>query len=199
MLERLLRSKALANVLGIVLFCDGLHLREIARRAEVSSFQTKRELDILVELGVLKAEKKGNQIFFQTNNDCPYLIELKNLYSKTEGLFHALQSTFQNIDDAEYVFIFGSAASGKEKQSSDIDLMVIGDIDHDQISRSIFKIQKTYNREINFIFWTKKDLKEKISKHSSFLKNIARNKRIFIKGDEDEFVRFIEKGFSKKG
>lgn len=40
-LELLLRSTAEAKVNRVVLFSDGLHLREIARRAGISSFEAK--------------------------------------------------------------------------------------------------------------------------------------------------------------
>ena len=54
MLETLLYSKAEVDVLGIVLFEDGLHLREIARRAKRPAPQAMRELNRLVRAGLLR-------------------------------------------------------------------------------------------------------------------------------------------------
>ena len=51
MLEKLLHGKAEVNLLGVVIFIDGLHLREIARKVGISSSEAKRELDILVSAG----------------------------------------------------------------------------------------------------------------------------------------------------
>jgi len=82
MLERLFKSGAEVKVLGVILFEDGLHLREIARRSNLSSYETKRELDNLTEIGILNKEKKGNLALFFQNKDCPILKDLKNLYLK---------------------------------------------------------------------------------------------------------------------
>lgn len=199
MLENLLRSKAEVKILGVVLFFEGLHLREISRRAGVSPYEAKRELENLEGLGVLNSEKRGNQLVFHTNEECPFLQDLKNLYRKTEGIFPELKNALVKIKDVQYAFVFGSTAKGAETPRSDIDLMVIGSISEDALGEKVFKIQKKTGREINFILWTPADLEEKMRRRSSFLKNLLKNKRIWLAGDEDEFVRIAEKGLGKKG
>ena len=47
MLNLILRSKAEVKVLSVILFQDGLHLREIARQANISPFEARREILIL--------------------------------------------------------------------------------------------------------------------------------------------------------
>jgi len=80
MLERLFRSKAEVGVLKVVLFTEGLHLREIARRAGIPSSHAKRELDNLAGLGLLFTERKGNLVLFYTDRRCPFLEDLRNLF-----------------------------------------------------------------------------------------------------------------------
>ena len=196
MLEKLFRSKAEVKVLGIILFTNGLHLREIARRAGVSPYEAKRELEIFVNLGILTEERKGNQLFFNLNQDCPFLIDLKNLYQRTEGVFIELKNNLQE-PGIRYAFIFGSSARGEEKTRSDIDVMIIGNAEEEKIAEKIFKIQKKTGKEINFIIWSANDFNEKLSKKSVFLKNISSD-TIWLAGDKNEFVRVIEKRFGKK-
>jgi predicted nucleotidyltransferase len=198
MLEKLLRSKAEVRILGVALFSHGLHLREISRKSGVSSFETKKELDNLVELGVLRNERRGNQLAFFPNDSCSFFPELKGLYMKTEGVFFELKQELSKISDLRFAFVFGSTASNKEKPASDIDLMVIGDIEEERLSDAVFKIQKKIGREINFIHWSENDLKDKVNKNSSFLKSILRN-TVFLVGDADEFGRIVEKRPGKKG
>lgn len=114
MLERLIRSKAEVKILGVVLFREGLHLRDIARTADVSVSETKRELDILHSIGLLKKEKRGNQIIFTIDKDCGFYQDLKALYQKTEGMFAELKGALSNRNDIAYAFIYGSVASGME-------------------------------------------------------------------------------------
>ena len=82
MLERLFRSKAEVSVLGVVLFSESLHLREIARRAGISSSEAKKELDNLVDLGLLFTERKGNLVLFYSDRRCTFLEDLRNVFLK---------------------------------------------------------------------------------------------------------------------
>lgn len=196
MLEKLIRSKAGVKLLGVVLFTDGLHLRELARKADISSFEAKRELDVLVDLGILIRKKVGNQVFFYTDKNCPFLIDLKNLYQKTEGFIFVLKENLSSLN-IKFAFIFGSTAKGTEKSTSDIDLLIISDENDSDLSKIIFKIQKQLKKEINFILWSEKDFKEKLKSKNTFLDNIIYQK-LWITGDEDEFSRIIKEGFGKK-
>jgi len=195
----LLRSKAEVKVLGIVLFFDDLHLREIARRAGVSPYETRRELGTLVEIGVLSCEKRGNQVSFRVRKDCPFLEELKGLYQKTEGVFSELREYLADVSGITYAFVFGSAAEGRERPTSDIDLLIIGDAEDKIISERIFSVQRKTGKEINFIVWSTADFLDKIAENSGFLKNIAAKKRVWLLGEEDGFVRALKERPGKKG
>ncbi len=198
MLEKLFRSKAEVKVLGTVLFEDGFHLREIARRASVSPYETKKELDNLIALGILTKEKQGNQLLFRSNPSCPFLEDLRNIYRKTEGIFSELAKAIA-APGVAYAFIFGSMAGGAVRQASDIDLMVIGDIDEDDLAARIFPIQKRSRRAINFILWSIPDLKDKARADSAFLKNIMEKDMVWLGGDRDEFIGIASERPHKKG
>ena len=195
MLERLFRSRAEVAVLNIVLFTEGLHLREIARRADVSSCEAKKELDNLVDLGILNSEKKGNQVLFHTNPQCSFLPDLQNLFNKTGGIIRQIKLELAVMKEIKYCLIFGSTARGRISEKSDIDLLIVSDISEDKIDSIILKLQKKTKRAINFILWTEKDFKKKLHDKSTFLGNISKKKFIWISGDENEFVRLIEETY----
>lgn len=195
MLEKLFRSRAEVAVLGIVLFTDGLHLREIARRAGVSPYGAKRELDNLVHVGILHSEKRGNQVLFSASPSCSFIDDLRNLFRKTEGLVSAIRAEVGKLGGIKYCFVYGSTATGRATDKSDIDLLIIGEAEESAIDRAILGLQKKSRREINFVFWSEKDFGRRLKQRSSFLGNITKRKYIWIAGDEDEFVRLAEKAF----
>lgn len=195
-MERLIRSKAEVKILGVVLFREGLHLRDIARTADVSVSETKRELDILHSIGLLKKEKRGNQIIFTIDKDCGFYQDLKALYQKTEGMFAELKGALSNRNDIAYAFIYGSVASGMEKQHSDIDLLVVGSINEDELAGLVFRIQEHASRAINYILWPKNTFMSKVN--SPFLGNILRKKIVWIAGDEDEFAGIVAQRTGQK-
>lgn len=194
-----MRSGAGVRVLGVALFSEGLHLRGIARQSSVSPSEASRELAILVRAGVLRSEKRGNQLLFFTNPKCPFLAELKAIYRKAEGAVPALRQFLSSLPGAKYAMVFGSVASGKEKAGSDIDLLVVGSMDDAALSRGIFEIQKQAGREVNFVAWSEGDLREKARRKSAFLKNIIKGRRIWLLGDENEFVGTAKEGDRAQG
>lgn len=193
MLERIFRSGAQVKVLGVVLFENGLHLREIARRAGVSAPEAKRELDALAGIGLLLKERRGNQLLFTANKESSFFAEMRGLYLKTEGVFAKLKETLAKLKGVKYAFIFGSYAVGEEKGTSDVDLLVVGSIKHDALSNAIFGVQRQSKREINFIHWSEADLKEKIASESPFLRNVLKKKIVWIAGDRDGFAGVAKK------
>jgi predicted nucleotidyltransferase len=151
----------------------------------------------MTDLGILTKEKKGNLSLFRTCKNCPYLKELTGLYLKTEGFLESIKKALENKKNIRYSFVFGSTAKEKINEKSDIDLMIIGDLDETEIIGEILNIQKKIKREINFIVWDNNDFRKKIEENSRFLENISKS-RIWIRGDENEFIRIIKKGYNRK-
>jgi predicted nucleotidyltransferase len=195
MLEKLLRSNAEVKVLGVVLETDGLHLREIARRAGVSSFEAKRELGILTSLGLLRREEKGNLVLFYPEKTCPFLGELRGLYEKTEGVFGRLRRALAGVAGIEYAFVYGSFARGEYGEKSDVDLMVIGKPDMGLLNRKVMEAEVGIGREVNYSVHSEEEFLRKATL-GGLIREVISNKKIFLRGSEDGFERFIKAGRS---
>ena len=193
MLYSLLRSRAEVRVLGVVLFSDGLHLREIARRAGVSPAEAKRELDVLHEIGLLSSERRGNQALFSVNPSCPFLPELKSLYQKTEGFHAILRKAFAGLDGVSYAFIFGSAAGGKMREKSDVDVLVVGPVAEEKLASAVLEAQRKCGCEINYILWGVNDLRRKLEENASFIQSVLKGKRLWLAGDENGFAGLLHR------
>ncbi len=188
MLEKILKSKAEVKILGIVLFTDGLHLREISRLANVSPYETKRELDNFTKLGILNRKPKGNLRLFYLNPNCPILTELKNLYLKTEGIFSIIKKELTD-KGLKYALVYGSMANETFNEGSDLDLLLIGNINETKLEKIILNIQQTTKREINYVLWTETELKGKLKNKGGFINSILKKHIIMIIGDKNEFIR----------
>lgn len=198
MLELLLRSHAEVKVLGEVLFHEGLHLREISRRAGISPSEAKSELDKLTAAGVLRPERKGNLILFHLNPQCPFLNELKTLYLKTEGIFEQMRRGLSTLKGLKFVFVYGSMAQGDFRERSDVDLLAVGDIDEETFTKHIYNLQRRTNREINYILWSKGDLLRKLKTNGAFINSLLKKKRVWLVGNEDGFAGIVAKETDRK-
>ena len=187
MLEKIFTSKTRIKILEFLFFNKKeSHLREISKELGIPVSTTKREIDNLTEIGIIK--KQQNKI--SLNQKCNILEELKNIFIKTDFLIYPIKKVLKNIK-AEFILIFGSFARGNYSNESDIDLLVIGSIKPSKVYDSLDNAEKIVKRTINPIVWGLKELKE--NKEKGFVKDIFKKKIIMIKGEENELRRIIKK------
>lgn len=166
------------------------YLREIAKNLDKEPSHFQKALNSLVNEGVLKDERKGNLRFFKLNKNYPLYEEIKKIISKTLGIESRLKEMTENLTGVEYAFIFGSIAKNKEYSESDIDLMLIGKINQDDLIDKISKLEHELKREINYHIYDKQDAIKKLKEKNSFLVRIFNEPKIILKGNVDEFARF---------
>lgn len=166
------------------------YLREIARNLDKEPSHFQKALNSLVKEGVLKDERKGNLRFFKLNKNYPLYEELKKIISKTLGIEAKFKEMINNLAGVEYAFIFGSIAKNKEYSESDIDLMIIGQVDQDDLINKVSELEGELKREVNYHIYDKQDAIKKLKEKNSFLVRILNEPKIILKGNLDEFARF---------
>lgn len=195
MLENIIKSEVMKNVLGTVLFKDGLHLRDIARLTKHSVSAVKKELDILAGLNVVQIKRNGNTTYFYQNRQNPLFEALQKLYLNTDGFIYYFRENWK--DNVNFAFVYGSFANKTHNNNSDIDLMIISDFKQSSIEKDMLKLQKYTLFPINSVIYTKTELLDKI-RQSGFLKNVLKEKKIWIIGDDLGFNRFIKSTSNRK-
>ena len=176
------------KVLGLLLMRPDqqIHLRELARVIGAAPGTLKKELDALCGVGLLRAERVGNQVRFCANTAHPVFPELQALIRKTIGLADALRLSLAPLAGRiDAAFIFGSMASGTESAGSDIDLMVVGDAGFAEIVDATYAAQATLGREINPKVMSASEWQAKKAERNSFLQDVLNKPRIMLIGDAD--------------
>jgi predicted nucleotidyltransferase len=88
-----------------------------------------------------------------------------------------------------HAFVFGSYARGEENPQSDIDLMVVGDVDIDLLDEKMAGLEKKLGRSINYLAFDNREFSRKRKKKDGFLMEVLKEKKIMLIGDE----RHLEK------
>lgn len=195
MLESLFTSRARVKILETLLLNKGkeFHTRELARRTDVSPPYVMKELHNLKGLGILEERREGNMAFYRISKSSTVVEDLKRLFLKTESLgkelFDVMKKEAKMI---KYALIYGSFAKGTEITSSDIDLLIVGEIGEDRVLKAIMKAQSRIGREINYSVWTEREFLEKARQKVALLREISRTPVIMLIGDSDEFKRSIK-------
>lgn len=163
------------------------HVREIARITGTIAGTLNKELARLADAGILTKESIGNQVQYSADRQCPVYEELASILRKTAGLVEVLANALvaleENIDVA---LVFGSMASDKATSASDVDLLVIGDVEFNKVAKAVYPSQEILKREINPKVYTQKEWKKLIAKQDGFAKEVMKQPKLFIIGTKDE-------------
>jgi predicted nucleotidyltransferase len=166
---------------------ESFYLRQLARRTGAGMGSLQRELKQLSEAGIIIRNEIGRQAFFKANPDCPVYQELKDITTKTFGVADILREALSSLSDKiQVAFIFGSIVSGEFNQSSDVDVMLIGDISFADVVSTLSPVQETLSREINPSVYPPGEFKAKLSEEQHFIKSVLNSPKIFIIGDKNE-------------
>lgn len=161
------------------------YLRQLARLTDIALGPVQREIRQLVEAGLISRKTVGAQTLYSANEGCPVFREIKSLVTKTVGMHDVLVDALAPLrDDINLAFVYGSVARSREREQSDVDLMVVGKVDFDEVVNKLLDAEKTLNREINPTVYSIKEFTKKL--RGNFLKSVLAEKKLFIIGDEDD-------------
>ena len=132
--------------------------------------QLKRFLSINEQTRI---ETKKIESFEKTINHLQEQLTSQKIINETEGIIAA--------------FIYGSFASGEETSASDVDLCLIVNneiFDEDMFISKINDLEKSISREVNYIYYSEDEWKDKIIQKDSFIESIKTGQKIILKGDD---------------
>lgn len=165
------------------------YTNEIVRRADMGRGTIRRELERLVQAGVLQVESEGNQRYYQANTQCLVFDELKSMVRKTFGVTDVLELALHPlIESVILAFVYGSMAKGSEYQGSDIDLMLVGeDLSYGDVMELLVPVEQQLDCPVNPTLYTPTDFKKRLDEGNSFLLRVLEQPRLMIKGVINDF------------
>ncbi len=186
-LSEILSSKSRAAILRLLF--DGseseLHVREIQRRSGFSVRTVRDELERLLKLDLIQRREDGNRVYYRAKVEHPLYSELVRIVIKTAGLADILRDVLVDQDIA-IAFVFGSMASGEELATSDVDLMIIGDISLREATGMLRGAGERIGREVNPFVISASELRDRVRSADNFLGRVMAGPKIFIIGTQDD-------------
>jgi predicted nucleotidyltransferase len=192
-LYALFRSKIRQKIL-VRFFADEskrFYINEMARLVSTTQGTCRREMNKLVDMGILTTLREGNLQYYQLDKVNPLYKEFRAIVQKTIGIEAILRKAIQVVKGIAYAFIFGSYVKKEFDTESDIDIVVVGDIKEAFLMKTLKDTEKTIGREINYHIYTEKEFKGKL-KTNSFIQNIIKN-YIMLVGNERKFRELFKK------
>jgi len=187
MLEKLFSSRVRTKLLTKFLLSPGIGFNawELAQSLDENYSAVWRELGNLERLGILQNAEAGNARVYNVNPHCSIIPELRSIFIKTEGVGEALRSQLTQNPEIKAAFIFGSYASGDADMNSDLDLMIIGNIELNQFALVIASLERDLQRPINYLIYSIEEWDNKLANGDAFALNVKNSPKIMLIGGED--------------
>ncbi|MGI8517114.1 MAG: helix-turn-helix domain-containing protein [Acidimicrobiia bacterium] len=128
-------------------------LASLSRQLDIPQATVSREVSRLEEAGVLQTSALGRSKLVSANGEAPFFAELRQLLIKVAGPPEFLSRLLSPIAGILEAFIFGSWARRYLGESGpfprDIDLLVVGQPDIDEVYDAIGSVEELLAIEIN--------------------------------------------------
>jgi predicted nucleotidyltransferase len=165
---------------------QGFYLRQLQRILGYSAGSIRRELLKFQKDDLFETKRIGNLLYYSLNKTHPLFNEIKGIVSKTVGVEGRLKNTLLQISRIKSAFIYGSFAAKKEKATSDIDLMLIGNPDTSILNEKIAALERRLKREINLTIYLPSEYKAKKRAKRGFVMDLLKNPKIMLIGEEND-------------
>jgi len=162
------------------------YLRELERTLGYSAGSIRRELLKFQRDSLFVTHRVGSLLYYSLNTRHPLFKELKGIVSKTVGVEGTVRKALSSFKNIRLAFIYGSFASSREKMTSDIDLMIIGQPNTSLLNDKIAKLERKLRREIYPTIYSLQEYRAKKRVGSGFIEELLSAPKIMLIGKEDE-------------
>ena len=168
------RSEIRRNILR--LFFDGpaerVHLRAIARAVSTSAGTAARELGKLESAGLLERHREGNQVYFSLRRGSEIVDSVAEIVRRTIGAPSTIRRRLAGLAQVERAVIFGSYARGTTEPDSDIDLLIVGSPDRDDLTDRLERAGYEIGRPVNEVVMSPAELESSRARGDGFVRSI---------------------------
>lgn len=165
---------------------EAFYLRQVAREVQAGQGAVQRELQRLVQAGILSRDARGRQIHYQANRMCPIFPELHRLVVKTAGLADVLRTALMPLGDKiTTAFIYGSQAAGTATQASDVDLFVVGTVDEMALHKVVAQAEGQLGRTVNYTLLSPQEFARRRRERGGFVARVLKGPKISLLGRPD--------------
>ena len=160
---------------------NSFYFKQILRNTGMGVATIKRELARMQQAGIVRMERIGNQHHYQANRSCPIYGELISIVRKTFGVVEVLRLALTPLQEQiDLAFVYGSIASGKDIPASDIDLLIVGDVEFNRLVEALYPLQEVFSREINPKIFRHEEWEALSLQHDGFVLELMNSPRMIV-------------------
>lgn len=162
--------------------------KEIVDLTGSSLYLVQRELRRLERAGLIARSERGRHVEYRALTSHPAFPGIRDALLRTIALGDGLRASLEDLPGVDLAFVFGSVARGEATSSSDVDLMVIGDLSTRQVAERIVPLMRDLGREANLVAMDAKTLRSRVDTDDHFVSTVLADPKIWLMGDDDELA-----------
>ena len=181
----LFRSDLQARLLAVLLApgAEPLTAAELRERLGASPASLHRELERLTGAGIVEAESVGRTLRHRAAPDSPLVGPLRELVRRTLGVEAVLARDLAALDGIEAAAIYGSWARGAITPRSDIDVLIVGDVEPAAAYDAVREAERLSGREVDVRVYAADDLRRRAADGSTFIGEVLTHDLTPLVGD----------------
>lgn len=171
-LQKLFGSASRVKLLRLFLFNpkQSFTISDLSERTQTPDKNLKAELPGLVEIGVLKRNKRGKIVRFHVNEEFPYLTSLQNLLLNVSGRGEEVRDRLRGTGTIKLIIVGGIFVSEWE---ADTDLLVVGDRIKDRAFKThIRKLEAEIGKEIRYALLSTQDFFYRLNMSDKLMRDV---------------------------
>lgn len=195
MIDALFGSKTRIKLLHLFLNHPGqaFYVREITRLIGEQINSVRRELANMLEVGVITSRNTDNKLYYEVNQRYEFYLPFRAIFADQKVAIPKLEQTqddswqkaIKSLPGIRVAIAAGVLVSGS---SSNMDLLIVGDIPRKKLTPIIDGIEKSQGREIAYSVLSYDEFYYRLSVRDRFITSILATKHTVII-DNDSIVK----------
>lgn len=186
--EQLFGSKTRVKLLS--LFYNNperpFYVREITRKINEQINSVRRELQNLLNIGIVKSVNQSNRLYYEVNPKYKFHSELMSIFQKIPAKSKEIKETKEEdqilkritkAGNVKMIFLTGAFVRGSNQN---IDIFVVGDMNKARLAQVISDMEKEMSRELNYTSMRVEDFDYRRNLNDRFVTDILDAKKIIL-------------------
>jgi predicted nucleotidyltransferase len=158
-------------------------VEELARASGASRPSVHRELDRALNAGIVERDDRRRPHRYRAATSSPVYEPLRELLALTVGVDIQIRELLSAFPGVEAAAIHGSWAAGTTRPTSDVDVLVLGDVDLEQLRRALRGVGARVGRRIDVTAFTPAEFKRRSEVGDAFLAKALSGPHVALVGD----------------
>lgn len=169
-----------------------LYVRELTRRVGTEINAIRRELKRLEDAGIIRKEQRGNRMYYLIREDYSLYKELLSITSKERGIGRLVLENIKTIGNLKLAMLSLEYAKGRESKDSELDLILIGDINISETNDIIKREIIMSGRDVNYTIITEDEFLHLLKRREAFVMDFILRDKITLIGTIDKYINKLK-------